>query len=344
LEGEFISSDDLSQALERQKHCNELLGEILVRMSVLDPMDLDAVLSTQDDLSDPGKTVRMAAGVRQIFGNLLLQAKRITPEHLDFALREQERTAEMIGSTMVRIGMISASELDSLLAFQRYQCNNELRGGRLRLGELLVATGQISRNQLDGVLKKQSASNKKIGEMLVESGYATPQQVSHWLSLQKKLVTAALVALLSFVSVAHDNDACAASQDTIRARSQITVSAVVSARSSMKIIEQVTFLVITADDIRRGYVEVAAASRIEVKNNSLKGYLLSFESLMTVPFKEVQIQGLGNEIQINSGGGWIPRPYSRTPVTMELGYRFILSENAEPGTYSWPLALSTHPL
>lgn len=45
VDGEFISHYDLDRAQERQKRTNEMLGEVLVGMGVLDPAALVAALS-----------------------------------------------------------------------------------------------------------------------------------------------------------------------------------------------------------------------------------------------------------------------------------------------------------
>jgi len=62
----FITEEDLDRALLEQEHTNELLGEILVRMGMLDPQDLRAVLSISGDLSSSEQAVRLAAGVRRL--------------------------------------------------------------------------------------------------------------------------------------------------------------------------------------------------------------------------------------------------------------------------------------
>jgi hypothetical protein len=117
----------------------------------------------------------------------------------------------------------------------------------------------------------------------------------------------------------------------------------VKAHTALKIVHQIPHLVVTSRDIIRGFVEVPIASKIEVTNNSLAGFLIVFEGL-GIPFREVYIQGLGNDVQVTAGGCWIPQPHSRGKVMLELSYRFILAENAQPGTYSWPLIISARPL
>ena len=114
--------------------------------------------------------------------------------------------------------------------------------------------------------------------------------------------------------------------------------------TSLKVILQTQELVITQADILRGYIEVSSAEHIEIQNNNLAGYLLVFEGLNGL-FKEVVIKGLGDEVTINSDGGWIAQPYNgRDPVIIELSYKFVLSDKAKAGTYRWPLVVYASPI
>lgn len=201
VDGEFVSHHDLEAAIEQQKQTNEQLGEILVRMGVLNPIELKAVLSVQRDLASPKDAVKTASGVRLLLGELLLKAKRITLQQLDLALKEQQQTGEKLGEVLVRRGLLTKNELNAVLAFQQYQSGEAPASERFRLGEILVATNQITREQLEDVLARQKLSRKKIGELLVEAGYVQPHQVEYGLKLQQKLLTAALLAVLSMSSL-----------------------------------------------------------------------------------------------------------------------------------------------
>jgi len=157
-------------------------------------------------------------------------------------------------------------------------------------------------------------------------------------------LAAALIAALSLSSV-HTVQA----SDTAVTRSsscEVKVTATVKAHTSLKIKYQDTKIIITHGDIERGYVDVPDASRLEVRNNNRAGYLLVLEGLNGPfsPFKEIHIQGLGREVQIDSIGGLMLQPYLSGTVTLKLSYRFILSNNANPGTYAWPLMISAQPL
>lgn len=105
-------------------------------------------------------------------------------------------------------------------------------------------------------------------------------------------------------------------------------------------LRQPSIITITENDIAKGYVDAPAASRIEVRTNNPQGCLLVFEGL-NGPFRETVVRGMEREVQIGPGSGFVPMPHARGAVTMELSYRFFLSENALPGTYSWPLTISS---
>ena len=44
---------------------------------------------------------------------------------------------------------------------------------KIRLGDFLVETGNITQEQLERALKKQKERNKKLGEILVDEGILT---------------------------------------------------------------------------------------------------------------------------------------------------------------------------
>lgn len=342
VDGEFISRHDLEHALQRQLKTNELLGEILVQMGILDPKDLQAALSISRDLTSPEKAIKLAAGIRQNLGNLLLQAKRITPEQLEQALDEQKISGERLGEVLVRHGLITKSENELFVEFQSQQETEY--PSRLRLGEILISTNHISRNQLDESLAEQKLSKNKLGNILVDAGYINPQQLSYGLSLQKKLLTAVLIALVSLAPLSKSTATDPAKEDSTPKGTRTTITEEIQKLTSLKVVFQTQELVITQADIHRGYIEIQGAEHIEIQNNNLSGYLLVFEGL-NGPFKEAIVKGLGEEVTIKSDGGWVAQPYhGRDPLMIELSYKFILSEKAKPGTYAWPITLYASPI
>ena len=197
IDGGFIDQRDLELALDVQRHSNELLGQVLVNMGVLDKVDLEAALSIQNHLSSLEDAVKSAAGIRKMLGSLLLMTGKVTPEQLDFALDEQKSSGEKLGNILVKMGLLTANQVNSVLEFQQNQGLGATLPTPLRLGEILISSGYISRTQLVDALQKQQLSQKKLGEVLVEEGYAHLHQVNRGINLQRKLLRAVLVTVVA---------------------------------------------------------------------------------------------------------------------------------------------------
>lgn len=341
VDGGFVSLRDLQIALEEQKTTNELLGQVLTRMGVVDPTDLQAALSLQDHLASLEDAVKMAAGMRRMLGGLVLQAGRISEAQLEEALAEQKNSGEKLGDVLVRLGFLSNRQLDALLDFQRMQGEKETAAGPLRLGDILISAGHLSREHLDCALRKQKSSGKKLGEILVEEGYVQPRQVKQGIRLQQKLVTAVLTAILALTAVP---DADAGTAPASRSGSaDLRVSATVLPFAALKVSNRAQTLQITEADVSRGYVDVSEGSSIEVRSNSRDGYYLSFECFEEA-VKQVQVEGLGKPAVFGGGSGIVPMAIDARRVSIELSYRFILSENVRPGVYPWPLTVAVSPM
>lgn len=195
LNGRFMSSRELDRALEEQKRTKELLGKVLVRMGVVKERDFKIPLILQPHLSDIDDAVKIAAGERELLGELLVHSGTITKEQLDQAIAEQKSSGEQIGEVFIRLGILKEKQLTALLDFQKNQGNHI--SNPLRLGELLVATGHISRKQLDDALRKQTVTHKRLGEVLVEEGYVRPSLVKYGICMQKMLVGSVLAGIIS---------------------------------------------------------------------------------------------------------------------------------------------------
>jgi hypothetical protein len=335
LDGGFISPDELERALSEQRHSKELLGEILVCMGALKPDELKAVLSIQRDLSSLGEAVKLSSGIHHMLGELLVQSGRITQGQLEDALTEQGIKGGKLGEILIRIGALKKQELDAVLTFQSHQ-SDPMHVGRLRLGELMVATGLITRSQLDEVLRlKKHSPDRRIRELLVESGYVTHEHVHRTTELQRKLLAAAAAAIVFLAPLFWPVETSA-----LTASSRLSVSAAVIEHMSLRVIDQSREVVVTHSDVLRGYMETPSAFLFEIKSNS--GFLVSFD-LMGEPFEGVHIKGLGQEVFIGPGTGSVYVPDSSGTDTYALSYRFILSKDAHPGTYAWPVLVTISP-
>ena len=191
----LLNQQQLNCALEEHKRTNERVGDTLIRNGVLRPEDLTAPLQVQEHIGTIENAVKLAAGERQMLGQLLVQSGHISPEQLGHAVAEHQRSGMMLGNVFKRLGMLSEQQLNGLLAFQQNQDSTHV--SPLRLGELLVSTGRIAREQLEDALLKQKQSDKNIGDILLESGYATPACIQHCVGLQKMLTKTVLAAILA---------------------------------------------------------------------------------------------------------------------------------------------------
>jgi len=191
----LLNQQQLDKALEGQMHGNERVGDTLIRNGVLKAEDLTTPLLVQEYLGTIESAVKLAAGGRQLLGQLLVESGHISSEQLDQVIAEQQRSGGKLGEVFKRLGILSEQQLNGLLVFQHNQ--DATRDSPLRLGELLVSTGRIAREQLEDALLKQKQSDKNIGQVLLEAGYATPACIQHCISLQKMLTKTVLAAILA---------------------------------------------------------------------------------------------------------------------------------------------------
>ena len=151
----------------------------------------------------------------------------------------------------------------------------------------------------------------------------------------KALAGATILAMMSVSLSAH------ASETTL------TVSAAVLKHASMQVVAQPDSVVVTAEDIARGYVDVPGTAKITVQSNTQGGYLLHFARLGDF-FRQALVRGLaGPDLQLEEGGGAVAQASTgqgMTRTALDLAFRFVLSESARQGVYSWPVRLSVAPL
>ena len=97
LDGGFVQRHDLDAALEDQKLSKELLGQVLVRRGTLKADEIKVPLLIQEHLGSVENAVKLAAGDRQVLGDLLVLAGHITEEQLQQVLAEQRLSGGKFG-------------------------------------------------------------------------------------------------------------------------------------------------------------------------------------------------------------------------------------------------------
>jgi hypothetical protein len=124
----------------------------------------------------------------------------------------------------------------------------------------------------------------------------------------------------------------------------LSVSVVVPPRAILSVDSEPASLEISDEDVARGFVEVPRATRVQVRTNTPNGWLAELQ-VAQGPYRTIEVTGLGAPTQVTASGGWIPQPYPGTtrPVSLEVGYRFLLSADVRPGVYPWPVTLAAVP-
>ncbi len=127
---------------------------------------------------------------------------------------------------------------------------------------------------------------------------------------------------------------------------KLAVSATVLKHASMKVLAQPSAVVVTPADIARGYVDVPVASQILVLCNTEQGFMLEFASSGD-GIRQILVRGLGADVQLGPDGGGVAQRVSgrgMTRTSLDLSFRFVLSEAAQQGAHPWPVRLSVTPL
>ncbi len=314
---------------------------ILSSLGVHLPTGLPGTLNVPEYLDQIERVLTLAAGDRQRLGELLCAAERISAAQLNEALSEQQTSERPLGEILINKGLLTRQEQDIALEFQRRQggCTPDATGA-LTLGNILVTSCQITRAQLDQALQRQQSSGRRLGEELIAAGHANSTQVKHGLQLQRKLTGYALAVAIGLTPFVNWMSTAQAGQLS----AAIPVSVTVLASAKMQTEYQTAQLNISESDIARGYVDVSDALRFSVNTNSLSGYLLVFHPVGNL-FESVQVDGLGNAVQLGADGGDIvQRGAAPAQSSHALSFRFNLSQNVTPGNYPWPLQLSVRGL
>ena len=134
--------------------------------------------------------------------------------------------------------------------------------------------------------------------------------------------------------------------DVTFARSSVVVkvTARVMAYARMNVTHSIPEIVVTSDDIRRGYTMAPSATRLEVKSNTgytifVHGFSDTFKGAWLTGFRDVE------RVYVSEGRNSIPMPFVRPAGradSMEINYRILLSEDAVPGRYAWPFSLAVN--
>jgi hypothetical protein len=268
---------------------------------------------------------------------LLVRAGLIDRPTLEEALRRQAQYGARLGEVLVAMGRLEPDELPALLGLQA-----DLREGagepqvseRLRLGRLLVEAGALDAATLEEALGRSRRTGRRIGETLIEAGIISGSVLQRFLERQRRLAAVAVagVALAGALSVP------AAAGD----RARVEIQASVQARALIDRQRLPQAVVISAEDVQRGYVDLEQPVEIGIRTNHAAGVLLDLSrnasEVQSVDVREAQ----GGEVR--ALGVFVPQSERGLRAhTVSLKVRLRLAPGAVPGTIAWPFSVSLSP-
>lgn len=113
----------------------------------------------------------------QFFGNYLLQRQLVSPEHLSEVLHTMKDTRPQLGMLAINAGLMTAVQVE--------KAHFEQQRADKRIGDVMVDMGYISRENVECLLKSQPAGHIVLGQALVDNGYMTTSQFEQALNSYK---------------------------------------------------------------------------------------------------------------------------------------------------------------
>ncbi len=124
----------------------------------------------------------MEATPNKVFrlGDQLVQDGRLTSAQLKQALVLQDKEDLRLGDAIVKLGFLTQKEISDFIAGQ---------GRPKRVGDMLVEQGIITDQQLARAIEEQKKSDKRLGEILVELGFVPEGEFYAFLGKRLKIPT-----------------------------------------------------------------------------------------------------------------------------------------------------------
>ena len=132
--------------------------------------------------------------VERLIGQIMTEAGVISDEQLKNALEHQKVWGGKIGENLIQLGYISQPELRHFLNLQVVQngkgswiAKNHNNGNSKLIGQILLESGAITEEQLKDGLENQRVRGGKIGENLIKKGYISESELKQFLSKQLEM-------------------------------------------------------------------------------------------------------------------------------------------------------------
>ncbi|MBS1150112.1 MAG: Adenylate cyclase [Myxococcaceae bacterium] len=125
--------------------------------------------------------------VSQRFGDVLVSLGFVTRSQVQEALALQHLTGHRVGEALLSLGYITRAQLQRALS-HALSAGNRVALDRPPLGEILVGLKYLEEPVLSSALEEQRQDGRRLGEVLVEQGLVTHQQIYEALGLQQRMM------------------------------------------------------------------------------------------------------------------------------------------------------------
>lgn len=120
------------------------------------------------------------------FGDLLIELGLVTERQVREAMTLQPQSSSRLGESLLSLGYLTRPQLQRALA-QALRSGDALVLDRPPLGEVLYGLKYVTADGLEAAIERQRVDERRLGELLVELGECTPQQVNEALRLQARM-------------------------------------------------------------------------------------------------------------------------------------------------------------
>ncbi|MBA3469873.1 MAG: hypothetical protein H0T53_09540 [Herpetosiphonaceae bacterium] len=189
MSGVLDEADKRRECLERVLQLDPENAAAKQGLALLDMQEIAETVSPA-----PPQAKNTASAKR--LGEYLVQQHFISQSQLDVALREQEQESRYgrivpLGDILLRRRWLTAQGLTRALELQKEERAKDGGGPSNRLGEYLIQNHLISPKQLNEVIARQASlkrqgQNFQLGELLVLSGMLSRQQLQRAIDEQKQ--------------------------------------------------------------------------------------------------------------------------------------------------------------
>lgn len=124
----------------------------------------------------------------------------------------------------------------------------------------------------------------------------------------------------------------------------LAVSAIVVPSTKVDVVASASTLEVTADDLKRGYVDVRDAARLRVTSTSRAGYRVDLSPRLAM-FRALELRVDGLRARLGPDGGTLVaagRAGRAMPARVDV--RIELADGIAPGRYPLPFAIEVRPL